>query len=183
MIDPLPVMLVAIALGLLLAGAAWHKARSFAVFSAVLADYRLLPPVLVAPAARLLPLAEAALAIGWLSGRERTFVTVMTAGLFALYGVAMAVNLLRGRVHISCGCGLGGGSGAEQVLSWTLVLRNALLVGLSLLPLLPAAQRPLAALDYATLGAALLTAALLYFGVIQLLNNGAAIRAWRNPGD
>jgi Methylamine utilisation protein MauE len=183
MIDPLPVTLVSIALGVLLAGAAWHKTRSLAGFAAVLADYRLLPPILVAPAARLLPLAEAALAIGWLSGRARTFVAVLTAGLIALYAVAIAVNLLRGRVHISCGCGLGGGSGAEQTLSWNLVLRNVLLVGLSLLPLLPVAQRLLSALDYATLGAALLTTALLYFGLIQLLNNGTAIRAWRNPGD
>ena len=183
MIDPLPVTLVSIAMGLLLAGAAWHKSRSFAVFAAVLADYRLLPPNLVAPAARLLPLAEAALAIGWLSDRARPFVAALTAGLFALYGVAIAVNLVRGRVHINCGCGLGGESGADQLLSWSLVLRNALLVGLSLLPLLPVAQRPLSALDYATLGAALLTAALLYFGAIQLMNNGAAMRAWRNPGD
>lgn len=183
MIDPLPLTLVSVAMGLLLAGAAWHKARAFAVFAAVLSDYRLLPPWLVAPAACLLPLAEAALAIVWLSGRAQLLVATLTAGLFALYGVAIAVNLLRGRVHISCGCGLGGGSGADQLLSWSLVLRNALLIGLSLLSLLPVAQRPLSALDYASLGAALLTAALLYFGIIQLMNNGAAMRAWRYPGD
>jgi hypothetical protein len=183
MIDPLPVTLVSIAMGLLLAGAAWHKARAFAVFAAVLADYQLLPPVLSAPAARLLPLAEAALAMGWLSGSARPLVAGLTAGLFAVYGAAIAVNLLRGRVHISCGCGLGGTAGAEQLLSWGLVLRNALLIGLCLLPLSPVTQRPFTALDYATLGAALLTTALLYFGAIQLMQNSAGMRAWRKPGD
>ena len=183
MIDPLPITLVSIAMGLLLASAAWHKARTFAVFAAVLADYRLLPPALVAPAARVLPLAETALAAGWLSGSARPFVAGLTAGLFAVYGTAIAVNLLRGRVHISCGCGLGGTAGAGQLLSWGLVLRNALLIGLCLLPLSPVARRPFTALDYATLGAALVATVLLYFGASQLMKNNARMRAWRKTGD
>ncbi|MGO4844024.1 MauE/DoxX family redox-associated membrane protein, partial [Rhizobiaceae sp. 2RAB30] len=52
-----------------------------------------------------------------------------------LYGTAIAVNLLRGRTRIDCGCG-----GAGQGLSWFLVGRNTALLGLALI----AAQQPAA---------------------------------------
>jgi hypothetical protein len=101
--------------------------------------------------------------------------------MFLIYGLAIAINLLRGRLHISCGCGLGNSSGENQPLSWMLVLRNILLMALALLPLLPASGRTLAPFDWFTLISALLASALLYFGGSQLLQNQSAIRSWRNP--
>jgi hypothetical protein len=58
--------------------------------------------------------------------------------LLALFAVAMAINLRRGRAHIDCGCGQ---SFLKQTLSWTLIARNAALVAL-LLPSL-AVMRPM----------------------------------------
>jgi hypothetical protein len=181
MIDPLFALLVSVLLGLLLAAATLHKLTSFDRFSAVLRDYQLLPGWLCRPAAWLIVCAEGALAVGWLSRHGTGWVAPLTAGLFALYGTAIAANLLRGRVHISCGCGLGGGASGNQPLSWWLVLRNALLVAACLLPVLPLQPRPLHPLDWATLATAVLTVALLHFGASQLLKNRAEIRAWRNP--
>jgi hypothetical protein len=48
----------------------------------------------------------------------------MLAGtLFGVYSVAIAINLMRGRDRIDCGCG-----GLGQELSWFLVGRNLLLI-------------------------------------------------------
>ena len=183
MIDPLFAKLVAIGLGLLLAAAAWHKWASFERFVAVLRDYELLPPSFTRPAAVAVVFTEAALAIGWFGGFMSSRVAVVTAVMLAIYGAAIAVNLLRGRIHISCGCGFGEGSGGDQLLSWTHVLRNAVLAGIALLPLLPLAPRPLHPVDWATLATAAIAGVLLHFGTAQLLKNSAAIEKWRTPGD
>jgi|ERR1051326_5489978 hypothetical protein len=50
--------------------------------------------------------------------------------LFSVFGLAMAVNLLRGRKKISCGCFA---SDEQTVISWWLVGRNGLLVGTAIL--------------------------------------------------
>ena len=183
MIDPVFAKLVSFLLGLLLAAAAWHKWAAFDRFVAILRDYRLLPARLARPAAGTVVAAETALALGWLTGAMASQTAILTAGMFSIYGAAIAVNLARGRIHISCGCGLGEGPAGGQLLSWTLVLRNAVLAGLALLPLLPLAPRPLHPIDWATLATSLLAAVLLHFGAAQLLRNGAAIQTWKSGHD
>ena len=181
MIDPLIIRVLMIALGLMLVGAAWHKLSSVQKFAAIVADYRLLPPFAVPLASWLIPATEILLGLALLAGVATALVAPLTALMFLVYGLAIAVNLLRGRLHISCGCGLGNSSGENQPLSWVLVIRNILLMVLALLPLLPATGRALAPLDWFTLVAALSASCLLYFGGSQLLQNQSAIRSWRNP--
>ena len=124
---------------------------------------------------------EILLGFAWLTGVASTLAAPLTALMFLVYGLAIAVNLLRGRLHISCGCGLGNSSGDNQPLSWLLVFRNILLMVMAIVPMLPATGRTLAPFDWFTLVLALLAAALLYFGGSQLLQNQSAIRSWRNP--
>jgi len=183
MIDPLIIRLAAFALGALLLGAAWHKARQGPRFEAILADYRVLPGAVVAIAARLVPAVEALLGLAWLVGFAVPLVASLTAGLFAAYGLAIAVNLLRGRVHIDCGCGFGGHTSEGGTLSWLLVARNGVLIAVASLGWLPPAQRELGTVDWLTTVAALVTAALLFGAVSQLMTNGVAIRVWRRSGD
>jgi hypothetical protein len=183
MIDPVFAKLVSLLLGLLLAAASWHKWASFDHFVAIVRNYRLLPTHLTRPAAGMVVAAETVLALGWLSGVMASQTAVVTAAMFSIYGAAIAANLLRGRKHISCGCGLGEAAVGGQSLSWTLVLRNAVLAGLALLPLLPLAPRPLHPIDWATLAASLLTVVLLQFGAAKLLKNGAALQTWRRSDD
>ena len=183
MIDPLIVKAVSIALGLMLLAAAWHKLSSLPEFTAVLSDYHLLPPFLVSSVAPAIPMVEILLGAGWLTGMAMNIVAPLTAGMFAVYGSAIAINLLRGRLHISCGCGLGGASSENQSLSWVLVVRNTVLLLLALLPLVPVAERTMVWIDWLTLSATLMASALLYLGASQLLQNGSAIRSWRNPRD
>jgi len=46
------------------------------------------------------------------------------AALFIVFAIAMALNLLRGRTHIDCGCFQ---SALRQPLEWRLVVRNVVL--------------------------------------------------------
>lgn len=183
MIDPWFRLVIAVACSLLLLLSAWHKVVARDSFIAALGDYRLLPGLLLRPAAALIPALEASLGLAWLTGHEIDTVAVLTAGLLALYACAIAINLWRGRVHISCGCGFGGASGEDQPLSWWLVARNLLLGALAVLATLPAASRELGRYDWLTLALALAAGGLLYAGASQLLRNGAAISSWRRLRD
>ena len=179
MIDPLIIKLISLCFALLLLGAAWHKLARRQVFRAILADYRLLPNVLVTPVAMLIPLIEVALGILWLTGIGVTAAAIATAALLFVYMAAIAINLLRGRIHISCGCGLST-SHEDQPLSWVLIARNLLFSGLALLSLFPSAARSLEWTDFVLLLPAMLAVTLLYGAFSQLLQNGSAIGAWRD---
>jgi hypothetical protein len=48
--------------------------------------------------------------------------------LLAVFAVAMAVNLVRGRTQIDCGCSLGYGGGPS--LGWGLIARNLAIAAL-----------------------------------------------------
>jgi len=181
MIDPLASRALAVALGLLLLVAAWHKVAARNAFVAALGDYRLLPDGLVRPVAWLLPVVEATLGVLWLAGVARGSVALATVTLLAAYAAAMAINLRLGRWNIGCGCGLGGASGRDSPLSWWLVLRNLLLVVAAALAALPPSSRELGVYDWLTLGLALAALATLYSGASQLMRNAAAIAAWREP--
>nr|WP_306296460.1 MauE/DoxX family redox-associated membrane protein [Acidomonas methanolica] len=91
-----------------------------------IAAYRILPhnapyPVFAA-AAGLLTACEILLGLGLLSGCFGA--GWGSAALFTLFTLAVVTNLLRGRRHIKCGCGL---NGAEERLSWAVAARAAML--------------------------------------------------------
>ncbi len=124
--EPLFGLLARLALAALFAAAGIGKLRDRRRFDGIVVDYRLLPPRLALRIAAPLPWVELALAAGLLAGIR--LASLGAAALLGLYGVAMAVNLARGRRLIDCGCG-----GQPQRLSGWLVLRNALLGAVALL--------------------------------------------------
>lgn len=117
--------------GLVFTQTASAKLRSTQLFAGVLANYRLLPGFLIAPAALLLPFAEWMVGFGLMLDHASLFAPVAMA-LLLLFAVAMGINIARGRREIDCGCGR---SDLRQPLSWLLVVRNVLLAAL-LLPYL-----------------------------------------------
>jgi hypothetical protein len=133
---------VVVALLFLFAGI--DKLRHRALLPGVIANYRLLPQLLVAPAAAALPWVELAIAALLLLGLVVALppIAPLTAMLLLLvFAAAMAINIRRGRRHIDCGCGH---AGLRQQLGWGQVVRNVVL-GIGLLPLLAVSSAPLLA--------------------------------------
>jgi hypothetical protein len=140
--------------------------RALDEFAGVVHNYRILPEALVRPVAYGLPAVEGAIALGLLIEPTRTLAAGGAVILPLVFSLAIAVNLLRGRVEIDCGCFA---SALKQRISWSLVARNAVLGGLALLVLTsPPAARTLTWLDLITVGAAALGAVLLYLAFTQL---------------
>ena len=114
--------------GILLFAAA-HKARNYLAFRGVLSGYGLLPEALVGIAATVIVTAEIAAGLLLLAPPD-LLPGVPAAGLATLllcvYTSAIAVNLMRGRTAIDCGCG-----GEPTPLSGWLLARNGLLLGLA----------------------------------------------------
>ena len=107
---------------LILIRASVAKFSDLPAFEGALDAYRL-APFWSLPAAKFgFPIAEAAIAAALLIPASRPVGGLAGAGLLTLFALAMAINILRGRSEIDCGCG-----GAAQSLSWGLVLRNLLI--------------------------------------------------------
>lgn len=181
MLDPLVLTVVSVAFGLLFLLGAVHKLTALDEFRPVLADYRLLPAGLVPAAAVGIGLVEAAIGAAWLFAPDKALAALATAALLLLYALGIAINLGRGRTHISCGCSFGRSAGGNDLLSRGLVVRNLVLMIVAGAALLPGGQRSFGSLDFFTLAATLLVAVLLFATSNQLIRNRAAIRAWRRP--
>jgi hypothetical protein len=174
--DPVIDLTLRTALALLFVAAAGHKLRDPGRFRATLADYRLLPAGIVSPAAVLLVGAEVAVAGALLAPACRTAGQLGAAGLLLLYGGAIAINLVRGRRHIDCGCA---GPAARQPISEWLVARNAVLVALALVGLLPVRPRGLVWVDALTVAAATAFLAAAHASVERMIRHAPGLARLR----
>lgn len=175
-LDPVLRWLLRAGLALLFASAAAHKLRDLAAFRASLAAYELLPGAFVRTVSALIAAGEAALAVALLVVSS-PLPALAAAGLLFLYSGAIAINLLRGRRNIDCGCA---GPRARQPLGPGLVARNLALLAAAVAGALPAAPRTLVWIDVFTLGSGLVASCLLYKAIDTLL---AAAPAARPPAD
>lgn len=173
-LDPACAAVLRLCVALLLFSSLLHKMRDLAAFRVALEGYALLPAVWVAPAARLVTGAEAVLGIAILLPVVGSYAAMASAALLTTYTAAIAINVNRGRTSIDCGCG---GPAGRVPLSGALIVRNGILVLVSLLAALPTAARSLHALDGVIIGAAATTFALLYTAADTALANGAH---WRD---
>ncbi|MGH7288377.1 MAG: MauE/DoxX family redox-associated membrane protein [Myxococcota bacterium] len=166
MIDPLPDLALRSALALLFAASAFAKLRDVDGFAAAVAGYRILPARLARAAALVFLALELTLVAALLSPPLRAAAGLGAAALLGLYAFAIAVNLVRGRRHIDCGCS---GPGGRQAISGPLAARNALLASAALALALPVAARPWVWLDSLTLIAVVSVSACLYAATNALL--------------
>ncbi|CCW15998.1 Methylamine utilization protein mauE [Sphingobium indicum BiD32] len=159
--------------GLILLIAGLDKWRHRMLLPGVIANYRLLPTGLVVPVAKILPIAEIGIGGALIAGFAPLPV-ILAILLLTLFGVAMAINIRRGRTHIDCGCGR---SQLRHPIGWPLVARNIVLA-LLLVPRLWRAA-PLGAMDIGTAmvgGVALYLAYLLCNSIGALIASPAAYR-------
>ncbi len=159
-IDPVFSLLGSLALAILFASSSYHKARDLSRFESILANYRLLPSVLVGPAARVMTALEMGVSAALLFPAATKSAASVAAFLLLIYSLAIGINLLRGRTEIDCGGG--GGGDTEQAIGGGLLLRNALLVSVAIMAIQPIAPRPLSLLDLFTILVGLATLAVVW---------------------
>lgn len=122
------VLLLRLAIGGIFIVAGASKAGHAALFAAQIAGFRLLPEVLIAPLAVMLPYWEillGALVIVGLFTRAAAWIAVL---LLALFDLAIASAVVRG-MSVSCGCF---GPNDATVTTWAEVARDAVFVVLAL---------------------------------------------------
>jgi hypothetical protein len=150
---------LALAFSTLLLVAAGQKLKDLNAWLAAVADYQLLPLRLTTPVGMLLVAMEVVIAVGLLLTPVRALAAAFGGALWLLFALALAINLLRGRTRIDCGC-LGAGSG--RGIAWWMVVRNLVLMGLVGLLALPTAHAPLSVWEIAAAVTLVASAALLY---------------------
>lgn len=127
MMDPSIALACRVLGALVFATAAAGKLRHRHELAGVVANYRLLPQPLAAPAAWTVLALECLAALSLASGVRLVPGAALAIGLLCLFALAMGVNLARGRREIDCGCFQ---SGLRQRLSAALIVRNLLLAAM-----------------------------------------------------
>ncbi len=171
MIDPLVGYCIALGLAMLLLSSGVKKFRDLARFSAVLAAYRIVPARLESVFAIAVPCIEILLAAGLCVASRRRLSLAFAIVLLVGYGIAMAINLQRGRHALDCGCGT---LRERQPIARWMLWRNGLLAAAAAVALAPASSRPWQAVDGVTLACGLATAVLSYTAIGRLLGTRAS---------
>jgi hypothetical protein len=175
--DPVLAVVLRTALALLLVVAALHKQSSRDAFRATLEAYALLPSGVLGAVARGVPGLELAAAVLLIAPRASAVGAVLAAALFAVYALAMGVNLLRGRRDLDCGCM---GPGARSPVGPGLVVRNLVLICAALAAgFVPVHARVLVWVDYLTVPLAVAAVAALYAAVERVLALAPTVAALR----
>jgi len=171
--DPALQFALRLALASLFAVAAFHKARDLRGFAATLANYRTLPKRLVPAVAPLLVAIEAGLAVALCATPGSRLAPIAAVVLLGAYSGAIALNLVRGRRDIDCGCL---GPRHRQPLSEWLLVRNAVTIAAAATLLVAAGTRPLHWLDAVSSVTSLAALALLWSAANQLMETWPRVR-------
>ena len=103
------------------------KLRESAAMLTVVRGYRLLPAALERLVARVLPTAQVILGAALVVGIPLRAVPLAATGLFLVFFAALAINLLRGRRDLDCGCFGFAGSEETPRIGWFHAVRALLL--------------------------------------------------------
>lgn len=166
MLDPAIGLLLAAATALLFASASAHKLRDLKRFDEIFGAYGLLTVVGRLGLSWSIPALELAVAGGLLVDESRPYAAAVGIVLLLTYAAAIAVNLKRGRRDLACGCG--GPDERRPIAPW-MVWRNVLIAFCLASAFAPWTTRPLNLTDAVTVVFGLMTLALIYLCVDQLM--------------
>lgn len=173
MLDPVIQYCLLGSFALMFALSAADKHKDKQAFMQEISNYQLLPALLIPVLAVLIPLAEIITATLLVTAAYQ-YGAVIGIVLITAYGLAIWINLLRGRTHIDCGCLGSSGEG----ISYFHVLRNITLTGLLVLCLLPNQLRELIWLDYLVVALFVGASTLVFASLNQLLASHLNQRLW-----
>lgn len=165
-LDPAIGLLLVAVVALLFGSAAFHKLRDLKRFDEIFAAYGVMSTVSRWRLSWIVPVLELVTALGLLVDVTRPYAAALGVLLLLSYAVAIGINLRRGRRDLACGCG--GPDERRPIASW-MVWRNVLLALVVLSTLVPWSGRPLGVTDGVTVVFGLLTLALIYLCVDQLM--------------
>ena len=166
--DPAVNLIAALILSYVFVLAGLHKCKAPAEFASTLANYKILPQGLVRQGVYLVPVAEIMTGVALLIPPVAQLAALSAGVLLCLYIAAIAINLLRGRRSIDCGCG---GPAQKQTISEWMIARNGLLLGLAFIAGSQTLPRPLLWFDWLTIILATVMGCLFYNIINQLLVN------------
>ncbi len=126
--QPHALLLLRLVLGALLLIAGVTKLTDRPAFYSAVSDYDVLPPAVARPFALLVPWLEAVLGALLLLGLGTVPAAALAVPLFGSFGIAIGVNILRGR-HFDCHCF---GSAHSDRIGWPALLRSLALAGAAL---------------------------------------------------
>lgn len=165
-LDPAVGLLLVATFALLFGSAAVHKLRDWRRFDEIFAAYGVVPAISRWRLSWVVPVLELSVAVGLLMDASRPFAVVVGMLLLLTYATAIGINLRRGRRDLACGCG--GPDERRPIAPW-MVWRNVLLaLGLAG-TLVQWTGRPLVLMDAVTVTFGLLTLALVYLCIDQLM--------------
>ena len=166
MIDPVIQTLLSLGFSLLFLVAGTHKLSNRLRFQGIVEAYQVLPKSWAPLMVITIGVIETALGIGWLIGNS-VLAHLFSTVLLSIYIVVISINLYRGRTYIDCGCGFSAFAGKQNVdsgiqqLSFGLILRNYLLIALSIVAVLPGSGRALGLVDMFDIAAGLISVLLI----------------------
>lgn len=172
-LDPVYSLTIAILIAFVFAAAGIHKTLNFSHHAGVVADYRVVPALVVPLLAPLIIVLEFAVVVLVLIPETRSAGVILTASLLSIYIFSIALNLVRGRTFIDCGCSWG--SQGHQISAW-LIVRNLLMVIVTLIAILPVADRSLQLLDWVLAAFAGTAMIAIYLIGDLLIANGSKLR-------
>lgn len=164
--DPVVIHAAAAAIGIILIVGALGKLRDIELFRLAVDNYGLLDARSAALFARAFPLLELVAGVALIPEATRPFGVVLALVVLAVATGGVALALLRGAGRIECGCG-----GANQRISWGLVVRNAGLAAVAALAAAEELPRSLGPVDYISVAGAILALLVVYAAANQLLAN------------
>lgn len=170
MLDPAFGYLIIAGIALLFVTAGAHKLRSLALFAEVFAAYRVMPDALARRLAWLVPCLELGVAAGLWWKPSRRMAAISGIAVLIAYASGVAINLLRGRRDLDCGCGAT--HDRRAIAAW-MVWRNLFLAAALGIAALPWSARALNLVDFPTVLGGLIAVAMLYAAVDRLLGDVA----------
>lgn len=170
MLDPAFGYLIIAGVALLFLSAGAQKLRGLARFTEVFTAYRVLPEMLARRLAWLIPCLELGVAAALLCEPSRGVAVLSAIAVLIAYASGLAVNLLRGRHDLDCGCGRA--RDRRAIAAW-MVWRNLFLAAALGIAALPWSPRPFNLGDLPTVLGGLIVGATLYAAIDRLLGEVA----------
>lgn len=124
------ILALQLVIGIIFISSGVHKISNFSNYISDIKSYKLLPNYMVVPFGYFDIGLNVLIFSSHVTGKYIELTSLLGIGLLIIYTAALSISLIRGYKNLNCGCG--GVVGSHKV-SWKLVLRNLLIIGVLIL--------------------------------------------------